>query len=146
MCKASLLAKITREAEVGDELVFSQSPHGLPILRRAEDDDDCPTCIKMGRKLSISSISPDLQRQFGVGETAEVIFVEDVDDTPDSVQLPNGTVVDLYAFIMDENFDKMTALVGDVLSESSLLAFVDQISGRTPKGKALAAPVATVAA
>lgn len=132
MCKASMNAKQTRNAEVGDVLVFGQSSHGLPILRREEDSNDCPTCVKMGRKLTISNISSALQSELKIGETAEVIFVEDVDDSPDSVRLESGEIVDLYTFIMDDDFDKLSVLVRETLSETRLMAFVDELSGRTP--------------
>jgi hypothetical protein len=130
MCKASINAKRTRNAEVGDELVFGQSSHGLPILRREEDDKDFLTCVKMGRTLTISNISHTLQSSLGIGETAKVIFVEDIDDTPDSVRLESGKVVDLYEFIMDNDVAKFSVLVGERLSDSNLLQFVDELSGR----------------
>lgn len=127
MCKASIEALATRDAQEGDVTILGTSPYALPQLVRRVDGyamgEATVTCAKTGRKMLISGMVPAVQAILGVSKDAtDVVFVEDIGDVPDRIfVLENKRLVDLAEVFWEQNASgggKITAtMLGEMTAE-----------------------------
>lgn len=94
MCKASLWAKHHEMARQGETHAIGISEHGLPALHPVgADPKQCITCVPDKTVLTLSNIPPDLQKKFGVGNSAVVAFVDTGDNKHDMLNVSGRQVV-----------------------------------------------------
>lgn len=101
MCDYSLHAIRNRLAEEGENLVvqqFSTNSKGLasPSGFLATQEQECAVCIPPGAKLRMRGIPRHIRRQYNVGRTEDVTFVEldvRVNHYRDAVEFRNGSKV-----------------------------------------------------
>jgi hypothetical protein len=99
MCKASIVAKKQESAKRGQNLTVSVSTHGLAAFHpEGKKVADCVTCVKDGTTLTLNGISPELQREHGLGQYAVVTFVDKGHNLQDMIRLSDGREIDLMAF------------------------------------------------
>lgn len=123
MCKASIVARDTRDAEIGDRTILDYSSHGLPQFVRAGDGrgaDACVTCPKDGQRMRISGIPVRAQEDLRIDDVIEGTFIEAEDDATDSL-LFDGRPIDLG-----------TVLHSQISSEEITVEMLAPIARTTP--------------
>ena len=118
MCKASLWAKHHVTAKEGETYGIGVSDHGLPALHPAgQSAKDCIACVPNRTVLTLTNIPVKLQKQFGIGETATVMFVDTGDNQHDMLDIGGRKV------LLDDFTDRgISAYVGvkeEVLAEGA---------------------------
>ena len=100
MCKASVMARSTVQAVVGQLVTIGINPrHEFGVFHEAGvAPDDRVVCVKNGQRLTLSDIPIDLQQKFGVNETTHATFREEDDNQFDQLEFGNGKRADLHDF------------------------------------------------
>lgn len=131
MCKGSVNAKSTREAETGDITVLGFSSHGIPIFTRTEDgdgEDACVTCIKTGRNIRFSGVPAAFQEEYEVGASFEATFVEEPDDSADKIFFGDSNFIYLWSLMAAmKQGDEITVEMLDAMDGDELDSFIDTL-------------------
>lgn len=103
MCKASIFANSTVPAEVGQTYGIQETNHRLgALVPEGMTAAECVACIRGVQVLTLTDISPAMQREYGIGPTEIVTFHEMEGDNThavhDLVELEDGTRVSLVEF------------------------------------------------
>tara|TARA_B100000745_G_C20049160_1_gene357770 strand:+ start:181 stop:639 length:459 start_codon:yes stop_codon:yes gene_type:complete len=140
MCKASVDAINTRDAEKGDVTNLGHSPYGFPQFERPEDvvEDSTQTtvtCAITGQKMTISNIPPAAQEGLKIDDTITATFVEDAGDVPDKVFLKDGRLIDLSEICWAQTTPgEVRVTMLEMADAEERQRMLDTIAGRsTPK-------------
>jgi hypothetical protein len=101
MCNASLYAENTRDGVTGDICDIGLSPRwDIPALLEpyspGQLKKECVVCVQTDSKLTISDISPEVQKKYAIGEVIEAWFVQAEGDRYDVVKMKNGYTIELF--------------------------------------------------
>lgn len=134
MCKASITAKSTRDAEQGDVTFLDYSGHGLPQFVRDGDGvgvEACVTCPKIGRKMRFYGIPKQAQHDLNIGESIEGIFIEEEDDHCDLL-FHDNRLLDIGTILHSrDNDDVVTVEMLDMTDNAELRNVIQRIGGFT---------------
>ena len=137
MCKASIDALNTRDAQKGDVTDLGYSPHGFPQFERPEDVaknsvETTVTCAKTGQKMIILNIPPAAQEQLQIDDTLTAIFVEDIGDVPDKIFLEDGRLIDLMDICRAQTaMGEVQVTMLEMIDEIEREHMLDVIAGRS---------------
>ncbi|MDA8597194.1 hypothetical protein N9L26_02550 [Candidatus Pacebacteria bacterium] len=136
MCKASVDALSTRDAEKGDVTNLGYSPHGFPQFERPQDvahdnAETTVTCAITGQKMMISNIPPAAQEDLQIDDTITAIFVEDTGDVPDKIFLEDGRLIDLSEICWAQTTPgEVQVTMLEMINATERKKVLDQIAGR----------------
>ncbi len=135
MCKASVEAPLTRDAEKGDVTRLGFSPHGFPQFERIEDQKygaGMVTCALTGQKLKFEHLPRQAQQKYGVPASFTAVFIEDAGDVPDKIFLEDGRLIDLGDFVWEDGIQEdVVVTMLEMLSAKERKTVLDAIAGRS---------------
>ncbi len=115
MCKASIVARYTRDARLHDRLRLGVSEHALPFFHQEGDSDGVVSCVKHGQLLELGNIPLEAQRRLGISSTVLAEFVEEPDDVSDQVKLLDGRTIDLWElFPPDADLEQLLGSISEI--------------------------------
>lgn len=127
MCKASMEVTNTRDAESGDEVILDITTEHMPYFIRVKDLDTnerAVTCVKCGRKMTLTDIPLSVQNALTIPREIEVIFIEHGDHTSDAVYY-NGTEISLWDIAYAAALD--SSVIGVIMQEMIPQSELDEI-------------------
>lgn len=113
MCKASLEAIMTSDAEDGKTYAIGKSNHGLGAFHvPGRTASECVICVKGGTILTLIQIPPGLRKKHHLGETERVRFDETGDNAHDFVEFLDNDVKPLPLVVFADQ--GILATVGEI--------------------------------